>query len=294
MPRLFTIVIPMYNEEKDIINCLSSIISQDVECNVIIVDNNSTDNSHNMVKEFIRNKKNLRLLKCREKGVSFARNKGWKNSQTKYIFFLDADETLPIGFLRKLLFLLKKSPEAVSFKVEQRSKRILGKLQKIRLMKPREYHMKLWKKDILEKLNGYNTYLETGEDLDIQERTKQKKYHVLDSNLTIYHRPPETVVEFVHQGVWFGKGLRISSKFNSKQKSFMIAANMFFLSPLFFLFLLYFGMNYYLISICPFIFIELMKSIYILTKTKDWVSFFIPLYDTTRAFFFLYGLVFKK
>lgn len=85
-----SIIIPSYNRDKDLNDCLLSIHSQEnVTYEVIIVDDGSTDNTCNMVNEhfpkvtLLRNDNNY--------GPSFARNIGINAARGKYILFLDSD-----------------------------------------------------------------------------------------------------------------------------------------------------------------------------------------------------------
>ena len=79
---LISIVIPLYNEERFIIDCLRSIKRQsykNFEC--IIVNDCSTDNSKNFVQPFISNDQRFRLIDHKEnKGLPSSRNTGLQNS----------------------------------------------------------------------------------------------------------------------------------------------------------------------------------------------------------------------
>lgn len=90
-----SIIIPLYNAQKDILNCLNSVkrqIFNDYE--IIIIDDGSTDNSVNIVKNFVEGNKdlNIHLLQQKNSGPSKARNKGVNCARGKYIAFLDSDD----------------------------------------------------------------------------------------------------------------------------------------------------------------------------------------------------------
>lgn len=90
-----SVIIPMYNAENTIIECLDSVMAQTYkDFEGIIIDDGSTDGSYEIVKDYITksNIQNLILLKQNNQGPSVARNKGIKNSKGKYIAFLDADD----------------------------------------------------------------------------------------------------------------------------------------------------------------------------------------------------------
>lgn len=90
---MVSIVIPMYNMEKYVADCIESCLDQtynDIE--IIVVDDCSTDKSIEVVKKFGMN---ISLaFSCENKGVSAARNRGMQHARGEYIVFLDADDML--------------------------------------------------------------------------------------------------------------------------------------------------------------------------------------------------------
>lgn len=103
----FSIIIPMYNTEKYIGECLDSIIKQNFsDCEVIVVDDESTDGSCEIVSRYTKGKLNLNLLKQKNSGVSAARNLGIEKSHGKYVIFMDSDDFLvneSLEFLKNTL-----------------------------------------------------------------------------------------------------------------------------------------------------------------------------------------------
>lgn len=89
----FSIIIPTYNGEKRIENAIQEILNLDIDKNdkyeVIIIDNNSTDNTIELVKKF--NIPNLRIIKEEKQGLFFARERGINESKSNWIFFIDDD-----------------------------------------------------------------------------------------------------------------------------------------------------------------------------------------------------------
>ena len=84
-------MIPVYNEEKYLKNCLWAITNQKVKPDeVIIVDNNSQDNSLKIVSNFY-NKLPLKIVQQKKQGVIFARNKGFNIASGDIIVRTDAD-----------------------------------------------------------------------------------------------------------------------------------------------------------------------------------------------------------
>jgi glycosyltransferase involved in cell wall biosynthesis len=96
---LLSVVIPTYNEEKDIEDCLNSLMKQSYKpIEVIIVDDGSTDNTKNIIKKF----KKVKLVAGEHKGPGFSRNLGAKISKGKILIFVDADMTFNKDYLTNL------------------------------------------------------------------------------------------------------------------------------------------------------------------------------------------------
>lgn len=107
-PLMLSIVIPVYNEEDHLKACLDSIAKQTVMPDeVIIVDNNSTDKSLEIAKEY----KFVRVVKEKQQGKPFARTKGFNEVKSRFIGRIDADSVLPPGWCESMLAFLRKSPD---------------------------------------------------------------------------------------------------------------------------------------------------------------------------------------
>lgn len=89
-----SIIVPVYNNEKYIKRCLESLILPKFEKEIIIIDDGSTDNSLNLINEFMNENKNenIVLLKQKNNGAAVARNKAIKKAIGDYIMFVDSDD----------------------------------------------------------------------------------------------------------------------------------------------------------------------------------------------------------
>ena len=90
-----SVVIPVYNQEELVINCLESIPKRD-DIEIICVNDGSIDNTLTSLKEYkknVYNKLNIITYK-KNKGVSYARNKGLEAAKGEYILFVDSDDYL--------------------------------------------------------------------------------------------------------------------------------------------------------------------------------------------------------
>lgn len=93
MTPKISIIIPAYNEEKNIARCLNSVLAQTFESfEVICVDDGSTDGTVEIIKSFAEKDDRIILLKNPDKGVSSARNFGIENARGNYIGFVDSDD----------------------------------------------------------------------------------------------------------------------------------------------------------------------------------------------------------
>ncbi len=88
-----SIVIPVYNVENYIRECINSVISQSYRnIEIILVNDGSTDNSNEICKEYDLKYPYLKLITKKNGGLSDARNVGILNSTGEYILFLDSDD----------------------------------------------------------------------------------------------------------------------------------------------------------------------------------------------------------
>jgi glycosyltransferase involved in cell wall biosynthesis len=121
VPR-FSVVIPLYNKEKDIKNTLSSVLAQSLDdFEIIIVNDGSTDSSEEIVNEFID--KRIHLFSEKNKGVSSARNFGVEKASSDYIAFLDADDYWYPNHLENLFSLITKFPNHLWYATAYEKKR---------------------------------------------------------------------------------------------------------------------------------------------------------------------------
>ncbi len=89
----FSIIVPVYNVEKYLKECLTSLVNQTYKnYEVIIVNDGSTDNSRAIINDF--NTKKFSVIEQKNQGLSSARNNGIKKAKGDYILFLDSDDYL--------------------------------------------------------------------------------------------------------------------------------------------------------------------------------------------------------
>ena len=98
-----SVIIPVYNVEKYLKECLNSVINQTLkDLEIICVNDGSIDNSLKIMKEYALKDPRIKILSQKNQGVSEARNFGIKNATGEYVAFLDADDCVSLDFYEKL------------------------------------------------------------------------------------------------------------------------------------------------------------------------------------------------
>lgn len=96
MPKV-SIIIPIYNVEKYLRECLDSVINQTLhDIEIICVNDGSTDDSLSILEEYSSHDNRLILINKQNGGTSSARNFGIKNAYGEYLYFLDSDDYIDV------------------------------------------------------------------------------------------------------------------------------------------------------------------------------------------------------
>lgn len=114
-----SVIIPVYNCEKYIKDCVKSIQNQDYptlnKIQVLLINDGSRDNSLNVCNEIEKTVKDIKIEVISKKngGVSSARNVGIKNAKGKYMLFIDSDDFLSKSAIRKLVGFFDKNYDKI-------------------------------------------------------------------------------------------------------------------------------------------------------------------------------------
>lgn len=131
---MISVVIPLYNKEKQIANTLHTVLSQTYQdFEIVIVNDGSTDNSVVEV-EKIKDSR-IRIIHQKNAGVSAARNRGIEEAKYDLIAFLDADDEWKSEYLETQYNLFLKYPECSVFAVNYEFKDSKGKITPTKINK---------------------------------------------------------------------------------------------------------------------------------------------------------------
>ncbi len=219
---MVTVIVPAYNAEKTIQNCINSIQKQsykDIE--IVVIDDGSTDRTKEIVQRLLRKDGRIKIISQYNQGASAARNKGIEKASGEYVTFVDADDEIEPQLIKVLITYLKKyNADYVKTSVirinKNGQKARFDEKQKIICTSVQEWNEhffdlmnhglnspvgKLYKKSILTKSNvRFNLELVLSEDLifnlDYLEHVNRLvflpeayyKYYIGNSELTVKYR----------------------------------------------------------------------------------------------------------
>ncbi|KAF3302255.1 glycosyltransferase [Carnobacterium sp. PL12RED10] len=101
---LVSVVVPIYNVEKYLKQCITSIINQEYKnLEILLVNDGSQDSSLQICNEFLQIDSRIKVYSHNNKGVGYTRNIGIKNFSGDFLVFCDSDDILDSKFLSKLI-----------------------------------------------------------------------------------------------------------------------------------------------------------------------------------------------
>lgn len=113
---LISIIVPVYNAENYIIQCIDSLINQTYNnIEIILIDDGSTDKSAQIITEYLRQESRIKFFQQSNKGPSAARNFGIQECKGKYLAFLDSDDWLDLNTFEELVSKLSEDDFDVVF-----------------------------------------------------------------------------------------------------------------------------------------------------------------------------------
>ena len=102
MPKI-SIIVPVYNTEKYISNCIESILKQkEKDFELLLIDDGSKDQSGRICDTYATKDDRIKVIHKKNGGVSSARNLGIDHAKGEMIFFIDSDDTVGPDYLKNL------------------------------------------------------------------------------------------------------------------------------------------------------------------------------------------------
>lgn len=205
-PRI-SVIVPVYNAERYLVDCLNSVMKQTFHnYEIIVVNDGSSDGSADIVDSFTLLDKRFKVFHQQNLGVTAARRKGVENAKGDYVFFLDADDTLP-----------EEALEILSKYIGERVDIVVGQSQNLlcesgcEYITPDEYRQRLiffkiqvapWGKLIKRTLFTETTLdvpkeIKVGEDWIMNLRLSfntEKEVLVIPDRVYFYNRNDESVI----------------------------------------------------------------------------------------------------
>ena len=113
--KALSVIIPIYNAEKYLEECLDSLVKQSLrEIEILMINDGSTDESRKIAEKYVKKYSNFRLVNKKNGGVSSARNKGLELATGEYIAFLDPDDyVLPNTY--RVMYLKSRNTKSDTF-----------------------------------------------------------------------------------------------------------------------------------------------------------------------------------
>lgn len=105
-----SIIVPVYNVEKYVTQCMESLVNQTMQdIEIICVDDCGTDKSMQIVNQFAQRDKRVKTIKNdKNHGLSYSRNMGIKNATAPYVMFCDSDDMLTLDACEKMLDVISR------------------------------------------------------------------------------------------------------------------------------------------------------------------------------------------
>jgi len=205
---LVSVIVPTYNSSPTLEYCLASVRLQTYpNIEVIVVDNNSTDDTVEVARKYGSGIFQVRALR------SAARNYGTKKAEGDYFLFVDADMELTPKVVEKCVQKsIKGNADAIMIPEIRVGEGFWAKCRAIERLTyigdPLIESARFFRKEVFEKVNGYDEVLEAGEDWDLHARVEGAGYKIKSVNsFMIHHERRLRLKKIVMKRYYYGKTL---------------------------------------------------------------------------------------
>lgn len=205
--NLISIVIPIFNAQKYLKECIDSVLSQTYKnIEIILVNDGSTDCSGKICDSYAEKDTRIKVIHNENQGVSVSRNIGIKEAKGLYITFIDADDFVSEQYIEILYKLIKNDNAEISMigndeqyegkiiKTNRKIRKILNSEEIIKMMLEEKYLSavcwgKMYKKVLFEDQSlKFDKDMKIGEDLKLIIPIVEKcKKISIDMTQNLYH-----------------------------------------------------------------------------------------------------------
>lgn len=135
---LISVIVPVYNVQEYLTNCINSILNQSYKnMEIILVDDGSTDESSSICDSYIKKDNRIKVIHKENGGLSDARNIGIKSAKGKYITFVDSDDYLDENYVKALYILITENNSDIACsgmkRTDSLNDKIVNKNEKINI-----------------------------------------------------------------------------------------------------------------------------------------------------------------
>jgi glycosyltransferase involved in cell wall biosynthesis len=209
-----TAVVPVYNEERCIKDCILSLKNQTIPVEIIIVDDGSTDHSIATCEAL-----GVKVLRQSHKGPGAARNLGARNANGNILVLSDADMTFASDYVERLIEPIVDSQAIATCHWNERVANwenpwarcqtwTLGLPDRMRqppVIPDHEYIYRAVRKDFFSQSNGFSEEEGRGDDSSISRRTGILSKIVPEA--VCYHRNVSSLKECMQEAIWHGRNI---------------------------------------------------------------------------------------
>lgn len=214
---MISFIIPVYNAQKTIEKCVNSVLMQDCEKEVIIIDNGSTNGTLELIKTLAQKNNEIKVLRKKKRGPGAARNRGLEVAKGGYIGFVDSDVILLKGWANKAVEKLETEKDIVGVGGTARNAargiiaELFDPLFLYYLNRTEGYVASLATMNALFKGNlikneKFDENFVTSEDPEFSFRLRRKGYRLLLSKeLEVLHHHPMEFKDIFRRWFYYGK-----------------------------------------------------------------------------------------
>ncbi len=218
---MISYIVPAFNSEKTIEECINSILLQDNKKEIIVIDNGSRDDTIRILNRLSKKHPEIKILTERKRGPAAARNRGLEAAKGDYIVFVDSDVILPQGWAKKAMEKLKNNADVIGVGGPARnaSKGTIAELFDplfLYYMTGAESYvtslatMNAMFKGNFIKNERFDEDLVTSEDPELSFRLRRKGHKLLVSKeLEVMHNHPTGFRDVIRRWFYYGKNYHI-------------------------------------------------------------------------------------